>query len=320
MSNSEPSAVPRAVSAMSPCLQDCLDGVLQQDEDPSALDMTNLTLSSSGNSVEPHPTSFVLEKGEKRASVSEDIETVDSTSKLPMQPKERKPRRQLEVSMPALDDAVGHSLRGRRHRPTLRPLISTGGLPTLRGMKDVKHDCQEISRTGSFIRDGIYVGPKSATKNAEWLTAHNIKYILSIGIDYTELAPEAVLCGVKHLQIRCHDHPKERIRKHFDEANCFIERAVRSNEQVLIHCRAGVSRSATIATGFLMTFFRMTLKEAYGLVQFCRNVVRPNQGFCRQLLEYEEELYGQNSLKLDDFTNGNFWAEFVPANFGAKRK
>ena len=39
------------------------------------------------------------------------------------------------------------------------------------------------------------------------------------------------------------------------------------NGRVLVHCYAGVSRSATIAIGYVMKHFQMTLDEAYRLVQ-----------------------------------------------------
>ena len=53
------------------------------------------------------------------------------------------------------------------------------------------------------------------------------------------------------------------------------------NGRVLVHCYAGVSRSATMAIGYVMKHFQMTLDESYRSVgqqnfkvQFCQFVPR----------------------------------------------
>ena len=45
------------------------------------------------------------------------------------------------------------------------------------------------------------------------------------------------------------DYP---IDKHFDEAYEFIEHMRENNKNVLVHCHAGISRSATLVCAYLM--------------------------------------------------------------------
>lgn len=60
---------------------------------------------------------------------------------------------------------------------------------------------------------------------------------------------------------------------------------------MLVHCRVGVSRSATLVLAYLMLKERLTLVEAICAVKENRGVA-PNRGFLRQLVRLDRQLYG----------------------------
>lgn len=68
------------------------------------------------------------------------------------------------------------------------------------------------------------------------------------------------------------------------------EEAHQSGHGVLVHCQAGVSRSATIVIAYLMKHTLMTMTDAYKYVRSRRPVVSPNLNFMGQLLEFERDL------------------------------
>lgn len=68
------------------------------------------------------------------------------------------------------------------------------------------------------------------------------------------------------------------------------EEAHQSGRGVLVHCQAGVSRSATIVIAYLMKHTLMTMTDAYKYVRGRRPVVSPNLNFMGQLLEFERDL------------------------------
>jgi hypothetical protein len=59
---------------------------------------------------------------------------------------------------------------------------------------------------------------------------------------------------------------------------------------VLIHCAAGVSRSATVATAWLMRAENIGVKEALEKVKAKRFMINPNSGFREQLVRWETHI------------------------------
>lgn len=61
----------------------------------------------------------------------------------------------------------------------------------------------------------------------------------------------------------------------------------KNDSKCLVHCKMGVSRSASTVIAYAMKEFGWTLDKAYNFVKQKRSVTRPNPGFMRQLAEYE---------------------------------
>jgi protein-tyrosine phosphatase len=60
-------------------------------------------------------------------------------------------------------------------------------------------------------------------------------------------------------------------------------RMKKQNRKVLVHCAAGVSRSASFVIAYIMKSRKIGFDEAYTFVKSKRPIITPNSGFVKQL-------------------------------------
>jgi hypothetical protein len=77
----------------------------------------------------------------------------------------------------------------------------------------------------------------------------------------------------------------------FPQTIDFIESVRESGGKVLVHCLAGISRSATICIAYLMYSGRMNLDQAHDYLKQCRPLISPNLNFMQQLAQFETQLF-----------------------------
>eukprot|EP00026_Physarum_polycephalum_P017194 Phypoly_transcript_18342.p1 GENE.Phypoly_transcript_18342~~Phypoly_transcript_18342.p1 ORF type:complete len:174 (+),score=23.46 Phypoly_transcript_18342:36-557(+) len=107
------------------------------------------------------------------------------------------------------------------------------------------------------------------------------------------------------------DHDSARIVQELDAATTFIHTQIQAGKCVLVHCKAGVSRSPTIVLAYLIRYGDMDLRQAYEHVKGKRAVVSPNRGFWRQLVEYELAVRGANSVRIVVTDLGDEWPDIL---------
>lgn len=92
------------------------------------------------------------------------------------------------------------------------------------------------------------------------------------------------------------DSGYSRILPFFDKAADLIHQVSNLGGRTLVYCVAGVSRSASICLAYLMKYHKLTLLESYNYLKLRRPRIKPNCGFFKQLIEYEKQLFGCNTV------------------------
>ena len=92
-----------------------------------------------------------------------------------------------------------------------------------------------------------------------------------------------------HLHLVEDDDEQCDIRRHFEAAHLFIDDNIK-DRNVLVHCQAGISRSATIVISYLMKKLELSAQEANKRVRSLRYQASPNEGFWNSLEDYEQYL------------------------------
>lgn len=132
----------------------------------------------------------------------------------------------------------------------------------------------------------LYLGGIDAAMDHANLGLLGISHVLTVADELVEFSPTGEPSAViqHHAAIPVFDTEDDVLLAYFDPALEFIHRGLAQPGQgVLVHCVAGVSRSATIIIAYLMKHHGMPLPEAIAHARRARDVVQPNDGFLLQL-------------------------------------
>lgn len=94
---------------------------------------------------------------------------------------------------------------------------------------------------------------------------------------------------IEVFQLHEEDTAQANLIQHFNTTNAYIQNAIDSRKgAVLIHCQAGVSRSATLAAAYLVWAHGETVERALSRIRLARAQIDPSQTFRRQLELFHE--------------------------------
>ncbi|NXY82401.1 DUS16 phosphatase, partial [Alcedo cyanopectus] len=156
----------------------------------------------------------------------------------------------------------------------------------------ISQPCLPVSNTGpTRILPHLYLGCQRDVLNKELMQQNDIGYV----VNASNTCPKPDFIPESHfLRVPVNDSFCEKILPWLDKSVDFIEKAKASNGHVLVHCLAGISRSATIAIAYIMKRMDMSLDEAYRFVKEKRPTISPNFNFLGQLLDFEKKLKHQS--------------------------
>uniref|UniRef100_A0A8C5WHQ5 Dual specificity phosphatase 16 n=2 Tax=Leptobrachium leishanense TaxID=445787 RepID=A0A8C5WHQ5_9ANUR len=152
----------------------------------------------------------------------------------------------------------------------------------------ISQPCLPVSSVGpTRILPHLYLGCQRDVLNKELMQQNEIGFVLNA----SNTCPKPdYICDSHFLRVPVNDSFCEKILPWLDKSVDFIERAKASNGRVLVHCLAGISRSATIAIAYIMKRMDMSLDEAYRFVKEKRPTISPNFNFLGQLLDFEKKI------------------------------
>ncbi len=135
------------------------------------------------------------------------------------------------------------------------------------------------------ILENLYISNMFTASNYGLLKLKRITHILIVAKYINPPFPK----DFKYKSIPADDVPTFKLSKYFDECARFIDDG-RKVGKVLVHCAAGVSRSATIVVCYVMRHLGKSSADALTYVKSKHSVAYPNPGFLKQLKNYEADL------------------------------
>ncbi|XP_011429094.1 LOW QUALITY PROTEIN: dual specificity protein phosphatase 10-like [Crassostrea angulata] len=141
--------------------------------------------------------------------------------------------------------------------------------------------------TASQILPFLYLGNERDAANLQRLQDLNITYVLNTTSHIPKYFENQ---GIHYKRIPASDSGCQNLKQYFEEAAAFIDEARQNGANILVHCHAGVSRSATITIAYLLKHTKLSMMDIYRLVKGKRSIISPNFNFMGQLMEYEQAL------------------------------
>lgn len=162
------------------------------------------------------------------------------------------------------------------------------GKPTALLPMSLSQPCLPVPSVGlTRILPHLYLGSQKDVLNKDLMTQNGISYVLNAS---NSCPKPDFICESRFMRIPINDNYCERLLPWLDKSIEFIDKAKLSSCQVIVHCLAGISRSATIAIAYIMKTMSMSSDDAYRFVKDRRPSISPNFNFLGQLLEYERSL------------------------------
>ena len=137
------------------------------------------------------------------------------------------------------------------------------------------------------VRPRLWLGAHAATEPF-FLEALGVTHVLNC-LDESAVADADVVT----LTLNLDDIESERVP--LARATAFIRCALGAGGVVLVHCAAGISRSATCVVAHIVAAERCTVEAALASVRAVRAQASPNEGFLAQLCAFEAGARGQTA-------------------------
>jgi protein-tyrosine phosphatase len=133
-----------------------------------------------------------------------------------------------------------------------------------------------------IIKDKLYLADRHIANDLETLENHGITRIIALGTidDHDEYQ---IFDKIDYLHLFIDDAASETIDVYFNLCHKMID----EDHVVLVHCYAGISRSATIVIAYIMMSQKLCYEDALEFVRSKRSFICPNDGFQSQLMNFK---------------------------------
>ena len=173
----------------------------------------------------------------------------------------------------------------------------TGDAPPF--FPDASHTQEERNQFNPILPDKLFLTNFRGAENAAELRRIGCTHIAAVGAEFMDNKENHAASSLKvkfwNKDITDDEHEGKSMKTCLRDAAAFINKAIQPAKKkkkggvVVVHCAAGISRSATVVLGYLVIYRRMTLRDAFAHLLERRPCCWPNEGFMEALIELEKE-------------------------------
>jgi len=145
----------------------------------------------------------------------------------------------------------------------------------------------------------LYLGSYDDAISERELQNNGITHILSL------VGNNSPVDFVQHEIFPMHDRGRTDLKRVLEKVSRFVDSGQKDGNCILVHCLSGQNRSAVIVIALMMKQ-KWTLYRAHQTVKSLRPIVQINEGYAKQLLTLEKEIFGENTLPCNWMERGEF--------------
>ena len=137
----------------------------------------------------------------------------------------------------------------------------------------------------SEITEQIYVGSYGDASSEQFLSEHGITHVITCAHEF----PSSIIRSGYRIPI-IDDVADEKTKKYFLEAASVLDRWIREDKKIIVHCFAGMSRSVSVVITYFMVYKGWPFDLAHSHLKQRRYQTKIHPGFIPILKEIEAEI------------------------------
>ena len=151
------------------------------------------------------------------------------------------------------------------------------------GMSGSLFEPAHLVHTDPASGNKIYLGNFIAANDETFLADKKIKFVLTVASGLNIRVKDK---SIEHKVIQAYDLPTFNLAQFFEETYNWMDSRMEKGN-IFVHCAAGVSRSTSTIIAYLIRKFGWDFEHSLAYIKEKRKIVCPNDGFRKQLKEYE---------------------------------
>ena len=140
----------------------------------------------------------------------------------------------------------------------------------------------------SEVLPGLFLSGADDAYTSSFLRSVGITHVLNCAEELSA-RPQQYGTDVVIQHIPMEDDETPEVEQQILKAVNQLQDWYRRDYRVLVHCRAGISRSPTVVLAWLMLYKNMSFDDAWKKVVMARNFIRPNDYFMNLLKKFDKE-------------------------------
>ncbi|RWS28659.1 dual specificity protein phosphatase 19-like protein [Leptotrombidium deliense] len=130
-----------------------------------------------------------------------------------------------------------------------------------------------------FEQTTLHLGSQDVAHNFDMLKRCGVSHILNVASGVQNAFQDSFV----YKNVEMLDTPDFDLQSCLSACIEFIDDCRKASGVCLVHCNAGVSRSASVVIAYLIHTRSITYEEAFDIVKRARPCINPNSGFVNQL-------------------------------------